>query len=192
MVEQDPPLHLDRRETTKLARRRRTYCESACKSDPPALLTPVRFGHGGRAGVTDGNGNEDPCVDLGGWAQHPCCSARDGDFADRSRWSPLMRWMAPLFGCLHSIQHGTFRCRKREPSTPSVATCPSLTLCFAPGNALQFDWSEEYPLLGGVQPACGLSPILEARHHSIWRNPRTENAAGEATDPVSSHRDHGV
>ena len=34
--------------------------------------------------------------------------------------------------------------------------------------------------------------ILEARHQPIWCNPRTENAAGEAADPVSSHRDHGV
>ena len=30
--------------------------------------------------------------------------------------------MAPLVGCLHSIQHGTLRCRKREPSTPSLAS----------------------------------------------------------------------
>ena len=41
-------------------------------------------------------------------------------------------------------------------------------------------------------PAFGLSPILEARHPPIGRNPRTENAAGEAADPVSLHRDHAV
>ena len=32
-----------------------------------------------------------------------------------------------------------------------MATCPSLPLYFAPGDALQFDWSEEYVLLGGIQ-----------------------------------------
>lgn len=41
------------------------------KTDPSALLTSVRFGHRGGAGVTDGNGNEDPRLDLSGWAQHP-------------------------------------------------------------------------------------------------------------------------
>lgn len=35
-------------------------------------------------------------------------------------------------------------------------------------------------------------PILAARHQPIRCNPRTENAAGEATDPVSSQPAHGV
>ncbi|MEI4231660.1 hypothetical protein, partial [Roseovarius sp. D22-M7] len=30
-------------------------------------------------------------------------------------------WMAPFVGRIHSTQHGTLRCRKREPSTPSMA-----------------------------------------------------------------------
>ncbi len=41
-------------------------------------------------------------------------------------------------------------------------------------------------------PAYGLSPILEARHRPIRRNPRMQNAAGETTEPVSSGRDHVV
>ena len=35
--------------------------------------------------------------------------------------TPLMVWMAPFIGDLNSTQCGTLRCRKREPSTPSVA-----------------------------------------------------------------------
>ena len=35
--------------------------------------------------------------------------------------TPLMEWMAPVVGRVHSAQHVTLRCRKREPSTPSMA-----------------------------------------------------------------------
>jgi len=41
-------------------------------------------------------------------------------------------------------------------------------------------------------PARGVSAILEARHPAIVRNPRTENAARKAADPVRSERDDGV
>jgi hypothetical protein len=35
-------------------------------------------------------------------------------------------------------------------------------------------------------------PFFKARRPPAGRNPRTEIAAGEANNPVSSHRDHGV
>lgn len=40
--------------------------------------------------------------------------------------------------------------------------------------------------------AYGLSLILEARHRTIRRNTRMQDAAGETAEPVSSPRDHRV
>ena len=65
---------------------------------------------------------------------------------------------------------------------------PALTLGDRDRNCRLMDIkSDECAILHVVSP-----PILEALRQPIWRNPRTENAAGEAAEPVSSHGDHGV
>ena len=45
---------------------------------------------------------------------------------DRGRWWQACPWMAPFGGLFDNTHRGTSRCRKREPSTPSVAATGEL------------------------------------------------------------------